>query len=297
MKPIHKRPALILGLILVLALMIGGCSAPAAPAAAPSEGEAAPAADTADDTAAATGTETGKSGGDLVFGRYADSLFLDPVLNDANLDIWVLNSLYDTLFQSTQDGAGIEPMLATGYEAAEDALSYAVTLRDGIKFADGSDITVDDVVWSLDRARNPENGIWNFSLESVESVEAVGDNQVVLNLSRPDPSIPAALAMFNSAVMPKALFEAMPGETDEEKAKAFSEQPVGSGPFVLTEWVRGSHMVMERNPYYWQTDADGVQLPYLDSRALRDHPRRCNPHPETPGRRTRRRRVHPSESG
>ncbi len=265
MKPIHKRPALILGLILVLALMIGGCSAPAAPAAAPSEGEAAPAADTADDTAAATGTETGKSGGDLVFGRYADSLFLDPVLNDANLDIWVLNSLYDTLFQSTQDGAGIEPMLATGYEAAEDALSYAVTLRDGIKFADGSDITVDDVVWSLDRARNPENGIWNFSLESVESVEAVGDNQVVLNLSRPDPSIPAALAMFNSAVMPKALFEAMPGETDEEKAKAFSEQPVGSGPFVLTEWVRGSHMVMERNPYYWQTDADGVQLPYLDS--------------------------------
>ncbi len=261
MKPIHKRPALILGLILILALLIGGCSAPAAPAAAPSEGEAAPAAD----ATAAPEAETGKSGGEIVFGRYADSLFLDPVLNDANLDIWVLNSLYDTLFQSTQDGTGIEPMLATGYEAAEDALSYTVTLRDGIKFADGSDITVDDVVWSLDRARNPENGIWSFSLESVDSVEAVGDNQVVLNLSRPDPSIPAALAMFNSAVMPKALFEASAGETDEEKAKAFSEQPVGSGPFVLKEWVRGSHMVMERNPYYWQTDADGVQLPYLDS--------------------------------
>ena len=140
MKPIHKRPALILGLILILALLIGGCSAPAAPAAAPSEGEAAPAAD----ATAAPESETGKSGGDIVFGRYADSLFLDPVLNDANLDIWVLNSLYDTLFQSTQDGTGIEPMLATGYEAAEDALSYTVTLRDGIKFADGSDITVDE---------------------------------------------------------------------------------------------------------------------------------------------------------
>ena len=47
------------------------------------------------------------AGGTLTFGRYADSLFLDPVLNDANLDIWVLNSLYDTLLQSTQDGQDV----------------------------------------------------------------------------------------------------------------------------------------------------------------------------------------------
>src|SRR5690606_32242164 len=115
------------------------------------------------------------------------------------------------------DGTGIEPMLATGYETSEDGLSYTLTLREGIKFADGSDITPEDVVWSLDRARNPENGIWSFSLESVDSVEAVGDNQVILHLNRQDPSIPAALAMFNSAIMPKALFEAMPGSTDAEK--------------------------------------------------------------------------------
>ena len=187
------------------------------------------------------------------------------MLNDANLDIWILNSLYDTLLQSTKDGTGVEPMLATGYEAAADGLSYTVTLRDGIKFADGSPITPADVIWSLDRARNPENGIWSFSLESVAAVEAVGDNQVVLKLNRQDPSIPAALAMFNSAIMPQALFEAAAGATDAEKAQAFAEKPVGSGPFLLTEWVRGSHMVMERNPYYWQVDADGVQLPYLDS--------------------------------
>ena len=71
--------------------------------------------------------------------------------------------------------------------------------------------------------------------------------------------------MFNSAVMPQKLFEAAEGATDAEKAQAFAEKPIGSGPFVLTEWVRGSYMVMERNPYYWQVDEDGVQLPYLDS--------------------------------
>ncbi len=259
MNPARKRIFSILSLILVLAMLIGACAAPAAapaaPAAAPAAGEAA---------APAAAAPAGKSGGTMVFGRYADSLFLDPVLNDANLDIWVLNSLYDTLLQSTQDGTGIEPMLATGYEAADDALSYTITLRDGIKFADGSDITPADVVWSLNRARNPENGIWSFSLESVDSVEAVGDNQVLITLNRPDPSIPAALAMFNSAVMPQALFEATPGETDADKAKVFAEAPIGSGPFVLKEWVRGEYMNLERNPYYWQTDADGVQLPYLD---------------------------------
>lgn len=255
------------GFLLIFVLVLSACAAPAAPAA-PAEADTAaePAAEPAAETEAEPAAEpAGKSGGTLIYGRYADSLFLDPVLNDANLDIWVLNSLYDTLLQSTPDGTGIEPMLATGYETSEDGLSYTLTLREGIKFADGSDITPEDVVWSLDRARNPENGIWSFSLESVDSVEAVGDNQVILHLNRQDPSIPAALAMFNSAIMPKALFEAMPGSTDAEKAEAFAENPIGSGPFVLTEWVRGSYMVMERNPYYWQVDEDGVQLPYLDS--------------------------------
>ncbi len=250
----HSSFRLVLSLVLVLSFLMAACAAPAAPAA--------PGGDT---TAAEPAAAASKSGGTLIFGRYADSLFLDPVLNDANLDIWVLNSLYDTLLQSTQDGTGIEPMLATGYEVSDDGLTYTITLRDGIKFADGSDITPADVVWSLDRARNPENGIWSFSLEAVESVAAASDNEVVIQLSRPDPALPAALAMFNSAVMPQKLFEAAAGATDAEKAQAFAEKPIGSGPFVLTEWVRGSYMVAERNPYYWQVDADGVQLPYLDA--------------------------------
>lgn len=252
-----KSPfSLLLGLLLVLAMLVTACAAPAEPAA-PATG-----ATTEDAAPAADSTET--SGGTMIFGRYADSLFLDPVLNDANLDIWVLNSLYDTLLHSTEDGQGIVEGLATGYEASEDGLTFTVTLRDGVKFADGSDITPADVKWSLDRARNPDNGIWSFTLESVDSIDTT-ESGVVLTLNRPDPSLPAALAMFNSAVMPQQLFEAMAGATDEEKAKAFAEKPIGSGPFMLTEWVRGSYMVMERNPYYWESDEAGVQLPYLDA--------------------------------
>src|SRR5690349_14397902 len=125
-------------------------------------------------------------GGKMVYARNADSLFLDPVLLERNVDIWVLTNLYDTLLQPSADG----------------------------KSADGTPRTVDDVKWSLDRARDPNNGAWNFTLASVDSVETKGDDTVVLHLKNPDPALAAALAVFNSSIMSKKLFEAAPGATD-----------------------------------------------------------------------------------
>ena len=203
-------------------------------------------------------------GGQMTFGRYADSLFLDPVLNDANLDIWILTNLYDTLLQPTDDGKSVRPGLASAYVVSPDGKTMRLTLRGGIKFADGSPITSADVKFSLDRARNPDNGAWVGLLGSIASVTA-GNNLVTLTLKNPDPTLPAALATFNSAIMPQKLFSAAPGTNDAEKAKAFAEKPIGSGPFVLSEWKRGSYMVLKRNPYYWKKGEDGKALPYLDT--------------------------------
>ena len=203
-------------------------------------------------------------GGTLVYGRYADSLFLDPVLNDANVDIWVMNNLYDTLILPTDDGQGLKPGLATEWKVADGGMSVTLTLRDGIKFSNGSPITPADVQWSLMRAANPKNGIWNFIVSSVDSVDTEGDNKVIVKLKHPDPTILSALTVFNTMIMPKKAFEATPGATDEEKAKAFAEHPVGSGPFVLKSWDRGSSMKLVRNEYYWAKGEDGKPLPYLD---------------------------------
>jgi peptide/nickel transport system substrate-binding protein len=212
----------------------------------------------------ASNAEAVTRGGTLTYARYADSLFLDPVLNDANVDIWILTNLYDTLLQPTADGKDVQPGLATEYSVADDGLTFTLKLRAGTKFSDGSPITVGDVKWSLDRARNPKNGIWNFTLESVDSVEAKGADTIVLHLKHPDPTLAAALATFNSAIMPQKPFEATAGATDEEKAKAFAEHPVGSGPFVFDSWQRGTELVIKRNPNYWQMGEDGKPLPYLD---------------------------------
>ena len=203
-------------------------------------------------------------GGVMTYGRYADSLFLEPVLNDGNVDIWVLSNLYDTLILPSADGQGLEPGLATDWKIADDGLSVTLTIRDGIKFSDGSPITTEDVAWSLQRAANPDNGIWNFLIESIASVEATDDKTVVISLKHPDPAILPALTVFNTGIMPKALFEAEAGETDLEKAQAFAAHPVGSGPFMLESWDKGADMKLVKNPYYWDIGEDGEPLPYLD---------------------------------
>jgi len=204
-------------------------------------------------------------GGELIFGRYADSLFLDPVLNDANVDIWILTNLYDTLIRSSPDGTGLEPGLATEWAISDDGTEVTLTLREGVKFADGSDMRAEDVKWSLDRARNPENGIWNGLIASIDAVEIAAPNTIVLKLKHPDPTIIPALAVFNTAILPQALFEAEAGETDAEKAQAFAEHPVGTGPFLFESWERGTRMRMVRNPHHWELGEDGEPLPYLDA--------------------------------
>jgi len=208
--------------------------------------------------------QTLSRGGKMVYARNADSLFLDPVLLERNVDIWILTNLYDTLLEPAADGKTIVPGLATGYEVSADGLTFTLKLRSGTKFSDGSPITVDDAKWSLDRARNPENGAWNFTLESIDSIETKGEDTVILHLKHPDPAMSAALAIFNSSIMPEKAFKAAPGATEGDKAKAFGEHPVGSGPFVLESWQRGTVMVLKRNPNYWQQGEDGKSLPYLD---------------------------------
>src|SRR6516225_2586322 len=93
-------------------------------------------------------------GGKITYARYADSVFLDPVLTDANVDIWILSNLYDTLLAPTGDGQSVTPALATRWEVSPDGKTIRLTLRPDVRFSDGASLTPEDVKWSLDRARD-----------------------------------------------------------------------------------------------------------------------------------------------
>jgi peptide/nickel transport system substrate-binding protein len=203
-------------------------------------------------------------GGTLRFARNADCEFLDPVLNNSNMDIWVSTNLNSGLLLPTDDAKHVRPGLATSYSVSEGGKRMTLKLRPGTKFADGSPVTTDDVIWSLTRASNQNNGEFAFLLASIDKVSAPAPDTIQIDLKHPDPTLPSALATFNAAIMPEKLFEASAGKNDDEKAHSFAEHPIGAGPFVLASWQHGSKMVIKRNPYYWEKGADGKPLPYLD---------------------------------
>lgn len=185
---------------------------------------------------AATSALAIERGGSMAFARYDDSAIIDPVYADRNPDLWMINAFYETLLRNGPDGS-IVPGLAESHAVSADGKAITLTLRSGLKFSDGSPITGEDVIFSLDRARNPDLGPWAGLLGSVENVTAEGDT-VTLALKQPDPTILSILATFNTGIMPKAAFEKAAGATDQEKAQTFfAGGPVTSGPFMLKSRV------------------------------------------------------------
>jgi peptide/nickel transport system substrate-binding protein len=210
--------------------------------------------------------EAATRGGTLVFGRAIESQFLDPTQTAQNADIWISLNIYDTLIQPAADGVNLQPGLASAWKVSEDGKTVTLTLRPGLKFADGSPLLPSDVKWSLDRARSKaDGGEFAFLLSSIGGIDTEGADTIILHMAHPDPVILQALATFNAGIMPEKLFMATPGATLLDKSKAFADHPVGSGPFTMQSWQRNTEMVLTRNPYYWKQGIDGKALPYLDS--------------------------------
>jgi peptide/nickel transport system substrate-binding protein len=200
-------------------------------------------------------TESAATGGRLVVALdYSDIAYLDPVVPDDNSSIWTILNIYDQMFRVAADGKSIEPDMVKDYAISSDGLTYTFNLRPGVTFSDGTPVTVDDVVFSMQRMIAAEN--WGFLFPSDTIVEASGDNAVVFRLSEPYAPLINNLAGFWSSIVPKKLVES--------QGDAFWERPVASGPFMVNEWVKGDHLTLVRNPYYWEAGK-----PYLDEVELR----------------------------
>ncbi len=180
----------------------------------------------------------------FVFGRYMDAINPDPVMNDNNADIWYMQQYYSGLLRFKADNS-VEADLAESWNISSDGLTYTFHIRPGVKFADGTPITGADWQWSLDRCRDPNQGIWGFTMDAVDKVDA-SDTTVVFHLKNPYVPFISSVAMFNCVVMPAKEVEAAGGW------EKFMLHPIGSGPFIMKEWVKGDHMLLVRNPYYWE---------------------------------------------
>jgi len=237
----------------------------ASPGASPVTTEAAA-------TATAPTGSAGTQGGNIVFLREGDANngTYDPVLSDDNDVIWVVFSVYETLVRANPTGTGIDPALAESYEISDDALTATFNLRPGVKFTDGTDMTTDDIIFSLERARDTETSPWTFSLAQAQEITAPDDATIVINLSEPYAPFFAAIAMFNSGIISKAFFDANATESDSELFGGLAittGSSGGAGPYAITEWKINEQTVLTRNEYYWDQGK-----PYLDQITIKTVP-------------------------
>lgn len=153
------------------------------------------------------------------------------------------------------------PLLATQWDISDDGLKYTFKLREGVKWHDGNDFSSEDVAFSL-MALKEVHPRGRAIFANVSEVQTPDAHTAIVVLSKPAPYLITALAGAESPIVPKHLYE-----NTDIVANQYNSAPVGTGPFVFKEWVKGSHMVLERNPEYWDQPK-----PYLDKIIVRFMP-------------------------
>lgn len=198
-----------------------------------------------------------KSGGTISVGLNQDVVRLDPLLSTAYVDRQVMLNMYDTLVQVDQHN-NILPDLATSWSYTSPT-HLIFTLRTSVKFQDGTPFNADAVVFNINRILSTRSSPRYSELSSIKSVQAIDATHVAFILKAPFSPLLATLSDRAGMVL---------SPTAVKKAGAnFTNDPVGAGtgPFMFSSWVKGDHLVIKKNPYYWQKDAQGIALPYLDT--------------------------------
>jgi peptide/nickel transport system substrate-binding protein len=211
------------------------------------------------DAAGDEGTPT--PGGKVVYGQEAE-VTDGWCLPEAQLGIagmMVVGAIYDTLTRPNAEGE-YEPWLAESVEPNADYTQWTITLPDGITFHDGSELTAEVVKNNIDAwrgaypTRNPL--LFRFVFANVASVDVVDPLTVSVTMRQPWVAFDAYL--FSSDRL------GIMAQAQLDDTRSCDRNLIGTGPFMLTEWVPNQHLRAEKNPDYWATDAAGNQLPYLD---------------------------------
>ncbi len=194
-----------------------------------------------------------KSGGTVTAVVNPEPAFLVSAHNPVGGALQVSSKIFEGLVTYDLD-LNLKPMLAESWEVARDGLSITFRLRDGIVWHDGRPFTSADVAFSamkIWKQLHPRNRV---NLAKLSEVETPDDRTAIFKLSEPAPFMMSVMNGAESQVVPKHIYDS------EDIAKALVEKdPIGTGPFRFKEWRRGSAVIVERNPNYWQKGK-----PYLD---------------------------------
>jgi len=173
---------------------------------------------------------------------------------------FISNSIYNSLLTLTPPPElKIMPDLAKSWDVLEEGRTYIFHLQEGVKFHDGTDFDAQVAKWNIDRIRDPDIKAWvRPYYEGIEQVEVVDTSTLRVRMKEPSGALPMALAGY---------FQGIPMVSPQAVAQYgedWKRHPVGTGPFMMQEWIPGQHVLLVKNPHYFKPG-----LPYLDALEFR----------------------------
>jgi len=157
---------------------------------------------------------------------------------------------YETLTDYGQKDFSAQPALAQSWETSEDGLTWTYHLRPGLKWSDGQPLTSADVVYTFNRVINGKYEQTNYGnyVEAITSVKATDDTTVVFTVKKPTP----VMLHLYVYILPEHLWK----DIDQKEVRKFANEPgpdgvVGSGPYIVTEHVKGQFLRFKANPNYY----------------------------------------------
>lgn len=201
---------------------------------------------------------------------------LDPAFSSNIENIWAINMLYNGLVQMDENMM-VQPCIAHSWGISDDKKVYTFYLREDVFFhnsevfpeGEGRKVVANDFLRSFLRLVDPNTAspgsyIFNNIDRNAENdwlgFQVVDDFTFRIWLKEPNPSFLGLLTMQYCSVVPD--------EAVEYYGLDFRRNPVGTGPFMFTKWKEGIKLILTKNPMYFEMDADGNQLPYLDGVAI-----------------------------
>ncbi len=280
MKKINKRAYVLLAIIMVFSMVFISCS-PKDVNATTSNTNAV------EQNNETTSTQEVEKVFNTTIGGNPTSL--DPIIfRDANANT-IIMATHEPLLRFDETGYGYEPGLAETVESNDDATVWTMTLRDNIMWSDGTPITSEDIVYSFQRALNPEMNSPNvndfFIFKNAEEIYSSRteseDSAAIADLPYDDMGVKAeGNKIIFTLVKPTdyfidyvrtATFVPVQKKAAEEFGVLYGtdiDKIVCSGPFVLTSWEQEISMTLEKNPNYW--DADAVNLTTVEITLAKD---------------------------
>jgi peptide/nickel transport system substrate-binding protein len=207
-------------------------------------------------------------GGEITYGLTLVVSGIDPHAGSSSELGIFLTSVYDPLVWQDLEG-NFHPGLAKDWELSDDGLVYTFYLRDDVTFHDGEPFNAEAVKANFDRIVNPDLGSRKavYMMGTYDYTEVVDDYTVKVHFTEPyAPFLDSASQVYLSMASPKAL--------EEWGLEQYADHQVGTGPFMISEYVAKDHIVLVKNPdYNWAPDFMMHQGPaYLDQITFRFYP-------------------------